>query len=41
MNVVFLSPGFPAEMPHFTQALAQVGVRVFGVGDAPVQSLPD
>ena len=41
MNVVFLSPGFPAEMPLFTRGLAQVGARVLGVGDQPLQALPE
>ncbi len=40
MNVLFLSPGFPAEMPLFVRGLAEVGAKVFGVGDQPVQSLP-
>jgi hypothetical protein len=39
-TVLFLSPGYPAEMPHFTRGLAQVGARVFGVGDQPVSALP-
>jgi formate-dependent phosphoribosylglycinamide formyltransferase (GAR transformylase) len=41
MNVIFISPGFPAEMPQFTQGLAQVGARVLGVGDGPLAGLPD
>ncbi|MFK7742938.1 MAG: acetyl-CoA carboxylase biotin carboxylase subunit family protein [Planctomycetota bacterium] len=41
MNVVFLSPGFPAEMPEFVRGLAEVGASVYGVGDQPVQALPD
>lgn len=40
MNVVYLSPGFPAEMPLFVRGLAQVGAKVYGVGDQPVQALP-
>ncbi|MEC8253825.1 MAG: ATP-grasp domain-containing protein [Planctomycetota bacterium] len=40
MNVVYLSPGFPAEMPLFVRGLAQVGANVFGVGDQPPQALP-
>jgi hypothetical protein len=32
MNVVFLSPGFPNEMPRFVRGLASVGARVWGVG---------
>ena len=39
MKVVYLSPGFPAEMPLFVRGLAQVGAEVYGVGDQPVQSL--
>ena len=41
MNVVMLSPGYPAEMAYFTRALASVGARVIGVGDQPPQALPD
>ncbi|MCR9246732.1 MAG: ATP-grasp domain-containing protein [bacterium] len=41
MNVVFLSPGFPAEMPLFARGLAQVGANVYGVGDQPAAALPD
>jgi biotin carboxylase len=41
MDVVFLSPHYPAEMPQFTRGLAEVGARVFGIGDAPVGALPD
>ncbi len=33
MNVLMLSPGFPDDMPHFTKGLAQIGARVYGVGD--------
>lgn len=39
-TVLFLSPGYPAEMPLFTRGLAQVGARVFGVGDQPANALP-
>lgn len=42
MNVVLISPGYPAEMPHFTRGLAEVGARVLGVGDQPREALgPD
>ncbi|MBL8734637.1 MAG: ATP-grasp domain-containing protein [Planctomycetes bacterium] len=41
MNVVFLSPGFPAEMPLFVRGLAAVGAKVFGVGDQPLQAVPN
>ncbi len=40
MNVLMFSPGFPAEMPHFTRGLARVGARVLGLGDQPVEMLP-
>ena len=35
MNVLLISPGFPAEMPLFTRGLAEVGARVYGIGDTP------
>ena len=40
VNVLMLSPGYPAEMPFFTRALAAVGATVIGVGDQPPQALP-
>lgn len=40
-SVVFLSPGFPAEMPFFTRGLAEVGARVVGLGDQPESALPE
>lgn len=40
MHVVYLSPGFPAEMPLFARGLAQVGAKVYGVGDQPASQLP-
>lgn len=40
MNVVFLSPGFPVEMPSFVRGLVEVGARVVGVGEAPEAALP-
>jgi hypothetical protein len=39
-KVLFLSPGYPAEMPHFTQGLAEVGAAVVGVGEQPKEALP-
>ena len=39
MNVLFLSPAFPEEMQYFTLGFAQVGARVYGVGDAPKAGL--
>ena len=41
MNVLMLSPGYPAEMPHFARGLAAVGARVIGLGDQPAQALPE
>jgi hypothetical protein len=40
MNVLLLSPGYPADMPEFTRGLAEAGAVVFGVGDSPADSLP-
>ncbi len=39
MKVIMISPGFPDEMPLFTQALARVGAQVAGVGDQPQRAL--
>ncbi|MEO6651491.1 MAG: hypothetical protein ABIP17_02405 [Ilumatobacteraceae bacterium] len=39
MDVLFLSPSYPDDIPHFVSALAAVGARVIGVGDQPVESL--
>ncbi len=41
MNVLFFSPGFPSEMPHFVRGLAEVGARVIGLGDQPAGALPE
>lgn len=41
MDVVFLSPGYPPEMNQFTRGLAEVGARVWGIGDSPAGSLPE
>jgi len=40
MNVLLLSPGYPADMPEFTRGLAEAGARVVGVGDTPLSGLP-
>lgn len=40
-TVLFVNPAFPAEMPFFTMGLAEVGVRVVGVGETPKELLPD
>jgi len=36
-----LSPSFPPEQPLFTRGLAEIGVRVIGVGDQPKAALPE
>jgi biotin carboxylase len=41
VNLLMLSPGFPAEMAFFTRGLATVGATVIGLGDQPVSALPD
>jgi biotin carboxylase len=41
MRVLFLSPGYPAEMPFFCRGLAAAGAEVVGVGDQPAAALPD
>lgn len=41
MNVLFLSPGYPPEMPKFTRGLAEAGARVIGLGDQHESALPD
>ncbi|MEL7451600.1 MAG: ATP-grasp domain-containing protein [Pseudomonadota bacterium] len=41
MNIVLLSPGYPAEMAEFTRGLARVGAHVIGLGEHPAHSLPD
>lgn len=40
MNVLMISPGYPAETALFTQGLAAVGASVIGVGDQPTAGLP-
>ena len=40
MNVLILSPGYPADMPEFTRGLAESGALVYGVGDQPTEALP-
>jgi biotin carboxylase len=39
MDVVFLSPGYPPEMRQYTRGLAEVGARVYGIGDSPEREL--
>ncbi len=40
INVLFISPGYPAEMTDFSRALAQCGARVIGLGEHPAGALP-
>ena len=40
MKAVFLAPHYPPEMQQYTRGLAEVGVEVYGVGDAPASALP-
>jgi hypothetical protein len=40
MNVLLLSPGYPAEMPKFVRGLSDIGARVIGMGDQPPEALP-
>lgn len=40
MRVLFLSPAYPAEMVGFARGLAEVGAKVWGVGDTPREELP-
>lgn len=41
MNFVFISPNFPRIYSHFVKSLAERGVRVLGIGDAPYSELND
>ncbi|PZS26077.1 MAG: hypothetical protein DLM59_18930 [Pseudonocardiales bacterium] len=41
MNVLMISPGYPAEMAFFTRGLADVGATVIGLGDQPAFALPE
>jgi biotin carboxylase len=40
MNVLMISPGYPAEMAFFTRGLAQAGASVIGLGDQSPEALP-
>ena len=35
MHVLFVEPSFPRNQPRFVRALAEVGARVTGIGEAP------
>jgi len=41
MNIVILSPGYPAEMAEFTRGLARAGAKAIGIGEHSVGALPD
>ena len=41
MNILLISPGYPADMPEFARGLAASGARVYGVGDQHAAGLPD
>jgi biotin carboxylase len=41
MNVLIISPGYPADMPEFTRGLAETGATVFGAGDQSQDRLPE
>lgn len=40
MNILFIAPGYPYEMPLFVRGLSEVGAQVFGIGDQPEGALP-
>lgn len=40
MDVLFLSPHYPDDIPQFVKGLATVGARVIGVGDQHLDALP-
>ena len=40
MNIVMISPGYPAEMAFFARGLASAGATVIGVGDQPAHAVP-
>ena len=40
MNVLMISPGYPAEMAFFTRGLARAGASVIGLGDQSPDALP-
>jgi biotin carboxylase len=40
MNILMISPGYPAEMAFFTRGLTSAGATVIGVGDQHASSLP-
>ena len=40
MNVIMISPGYPAEMAFFARGLAAAGASVIGIGDQPPSAVP-
>ncbi len=41
IHVIFLEPAFPANQPEFVRALHEAGALVSGIGDRPLEWLPD
>jgi len=41
MHVVFVEPAFPANQREFVRGLDAVGVQVTGIGERPVEALPE
>ena len=40
MHVIFVEPAFPYNQSNFVRALRDVGARVTGIGEAPLEALP-
>ncbi|MCG3133897.1 MAG: D-alanine--D-alanine ligase [Planctomycetes bacterium] len=40
-RVLYLSPGYPPEMPFFVRGLVDEGAQVYGIGDGPEAGLPE
>lgn len=40
MDILFLAPGYPDEMPLFVRGLARAGATVYGLSDVPAHELP-
>jgi hypothetical protein len=41
MNVLFISPGYPPEMPHFVRGFAEQGASIIGISDTPYEQIPE
>ncbi|MEZ5333080.1 MAG: ATPase [Thermoanaerobaculia bacterium] len=41
MHVLFVEPSFPSNQREFVRALASAGARVTGIGEAPLEAIPD